>query len=101
MPCAAVFGSKTFCPLVTPGVPPTPHTGGTIISGAPTVLIGGKPAARVGDSVLCNGVPPHPDSIILGSSSVLICDMPAAYIGSNTSTGGIILDGCITVQIGV
>ncbi|MDE2316707.1 MAG: PAAR domain-containing protein [Xanthomonadaceae bacterium] len=35
-------------PMVTPGVPPIPHVGGPIVSpGAPTVLIGGLPAARL------------------------------------------------------
>ena len=48
----------------TPIVPP----------GAPTVLVGGLPAARVGDSC---GV----DAIVKGSLTVLIGGMPAARMG--------------------
>ena len=102
MPNAATLGCKTICPMITPGIPPMPHSsGGTIISGAPNVLIEGKPAARMTDNVLCNGAPPHPDTILKGSSTVLICNMPAAYISCNTASGGIIINGASTVQIGI
>ena len=37
---------------------PKPHVGGPILPpGAPTVLIGGMPAARVGDMATCVGPP--------------------------------------------
>ena len=101
MPNAAVLGGSTFCPMVTPGTPPVPHTGGTIIMGAPTVMICGRPAAQVGSNVLCRGVPPHPDVIIKGSMTVMICGRPAAFMSSNTSCGGMVLDGAPTVQIGM
>lgn len=101
MPNAAVLGSKTFCPLLTPGTPPVPHTGGTIITGATSVMICGKPAARVSDKILCNGAPPHPDTILKGSTSVMICKLPAAYITSSTANGGIVLKGELSVQIGM
>ncbi len=75
-----------------------PHIGGPILPGSnTTVLIGGQPAAVVGDSCTCSG---PPDSIVLGSSSVLIGNKPAARQGDSTSHGGTIVIGCPTVLIG-
>lgn len=86
------------CPMISPGLPPIPHVGGPIIGpGAPTVLIGGLPAAVLGD--LCSCVGP-PDSIISGSSTVLIGGKPAARMGDATAHGGSIVIGCATVLIG-
>jgi uncharacterized Zn-binding protein involved in type VI secretion len=76
---------------------PKPHVGGPIIMGYPTVMIGGMPAARVGDTCVCVG---PPDSIIMGSFTVMIGGMPAARIGDNTAHGGVIVMGCPTVMIG-
>jgi uncharacterized Zn-binding protein involved in type VI secretion len=68
----------------TPIIPP----------GAPTVLIGGLPAARLGDSC---GV----DAIVKGSATVLIGGMPAARIADMTASGGAIMPpGAPTVLIG-
>jgi uncharacterized Zn-binding protein involved in type VI secretion len=68
----------------TPIVPP----------GAPTVLIGGLPAARMSDGC---GV----DVIILGSMTVLIGGLPAARVGSPTAGGGAVMPpGAPTVLIG-
>jgi uncharacterized Zn-binding protein involved in type VI secretion len=62
--------------------------------GAPTVLIGGLPAARMGDSC---GV----DAIVKGSATVLIGGMSAARIGDLTASGGAIMPpGAPTVLIG-
>lgn len=62
--------------------------------GAPTVLIGGLPAARVGDS--CGA-----DVIAKGSMTVLIGGLPAARILDVTASGGTILPpGAPTVLIG-
>jgi len=80
---------------VNPG--PVPHVGGPIISGFPTVIIGGMPAARVSDMAVCTG---PPDAIAKGSATVIIGGMPAARIGDNTIHGGIIVMGCVTVMIG-
>jgi len=86
------------CPMVTPGVPPIPHVGGPILPpGAVTVLIGGMPAARVGDMAVCVG---PPDVIALGSFTVLIGGMPAARMGDMTAHGGSIVMGYPTVLIG-
>jgi uncharacterized Zn-binding protein involved in type VI secretion len=84
--------------MVTPGTPPVPHVGGTVLPpGEPTVMIGGVPAARVGDSATCVG---PPDSIVKGSGTVLIGGMPAARMGDSTAHGGTITIGCPTVMIG-
>jgi uncharacterized Zn-binding protein involved in type VI secretion len=94
MPPAARVSDMHVCPLVT-GV--VPHVGGPILPpGAPTVLIGGLPAARVGDMCTCVG---PPDSIILGSTKVMIGGMPAARLGDTTAHGGSIVLGCFTVMI--
>lgn len=98
---AAKMLAKCSCPLQTPATPPIPHTaGGVVIRGYPTVLIGGMPAARVGDQIMCMGPPPHPDAIIIGSKSVLIGGLPAARKGDKTSLGGTIQMGTPSVTIG-
>jgi uncharacterized Zn-binding protein involved in type VI secretion len=62
------------------------------------VLIGGLPAARVGDMAICVG---PPDAIIPpGSPTVLIGGLPAARMGDMTAHGGVIVVGCPTVLIG-
>ena len=71
---AARLTDMHVCPMVTPGTPPIPHVGGPIVSpGAPTVLIGGLPAARVGDMAICVG---PPDVIVLASFTVLTAGQP-------------------------
>lgn len=98
MPPAARLTDFHECPMVTPAVPPIPHVGGPIVGpGCPTVLIGGLPAARVGDMATCVG---PPDSIIAGSSTVMIGGMPVARMGDATAHGGSIVLGCPTVLIG-
>jgi len=68
----------------TPIIPPA----------APTVLIGGLPAARMSDGC---GV----DVIVKGSATVLIGGLPAARIADLTASGGAIMPpGCPTVLIG-
>lgn len=99
MPPAARVGDLHTCPMVTPGTPPVPHVGGPILPpGCPTVLIGGQPAARVGDMATCVG---PPDSIAVGSPTVLIGNMMAARLGDSTLHGGIISVGMPTVLIGM
>jgi uncharacterized Zn-binding protein involved in type VI secretion len=62
--------------------------------GATTVLIGGLPAATLGDTC---GV----DAIVTGSATVLIGGKPAARVADLTAAGGAILPpGCLTVMIG-
>ncbi len=84
--------------MVTPGTPPVPHVGGPVTGpGAPTVLIGGMPAAVMGDMCVCTG---PPDSIVLGSTGVFIGGKPAARMGDQCAHGGAITVGCPTVMIG-
>jgi uncharacterized Zn-binding protein involved in type VI secretion len=84
--------------MVTPGTPPVPHVGGPIMPpGLPTVLIGGMPAATLGNICTCVG---PPDSIIKGSAGVFIGGKPAARMGDTTAHGGVIAAGMITVLIG-
>lgn len=95
MPPAARITDMHVCPMVTGTVP---HVGGPILPpGCPTVLIGGLPAARVGDMATCVG---PPDVIASCSGTVLIGSMPAARMGDSTGHGGAIVLGCFTVMIG-
>jgi uncharacterized Zn-binding protein involved in type VI secretion len=76
---------------------PKPHVGGPILPpGMPTVLIGGLPAARMGDMATCVG---PPDTIVGGSPTVLIGGKPAARMGDMTAHGGVITLGYPTVNI--
>jgi uncharacterized Zn-binding protein involved in type VI secretion len=75
-----------------------PHVGGPITApGAPTVLVAGMPAARVGDIATCVG---PPDTIVQGSATVMIGGQPAARMGDMTAHGGTIVTGAPTVMIG-
>lgn len=95
MPFAARVGDMHVCPMVT-GV--VPHVGGPILPpGAPTVMIGGMPAATATNMCTCAG---PPDIIAMGSSTVLIGGLPAARMGDMTAHGGSIVVGCPTVIIG-
>lgn len=96
MSFASVIGDNHVCPMVTGTVP---HVGGPIVGpGVPTVLIGGMPAAVVGDIAICTG---PPDSIAMGSTTVMIGGKPAARVGDSSSHGGAIVGpGVPTVIIG-
>jgi uncharacterized Zn-binding protein involved in type VI secretion len=85
--------------------------GGSIILGFPMVLIGGQPAARVGDMHVCPmqtpGLPPipHVGGPIMppGIPTVLIGGQPAAVVGGMCTCVGppdSIIMGCMTVMIG-
>jgi len=94
MPPAARVGDMHACPM-SDG--PKPHVGGPVLPpGAPNVLIGGMPAARVGDMCTCTG---PPDTIVLGSQKVIIGGKPAARMGDTTAHGGTIVVGMPTVNI--
>jgi uncharacterized Zn-binding protein involved in type VI secretion len=98
MPPAARVTDMHTCPMQTPAPVPVPHVGGPITGpGAPTVLIGGLPAATVGSIAICVG---PPDSLVMGSASVLMGGMPACRIGDTTAHGGSIVLGDPTVLIG-
>jgi uncharacterized Zn-binding protein involved in type VI secretion len=98
MPPAARITDMHTCPMQSPAVPPVPHVGGPITGpGAPTVLIGGLPAAKVGDLATCVG---PPDSIVKGSSTVFVTGIPLARIGDTCAHGGVVSMGCPTVIVG-
>ncbi len=95
MPGAARVSDMHTCPMVTGLVP---HVGGPILPpGCPTVMIGGLPAACVGDMLTCVG---PPDVIAMGSGTVMIGGKPAARMGDMTAHGGVIVAGLPTVNIG-
>ena len=60
--------------------------------GAPTVLIAGLPAARVGDT--CGA-----DAVVKGSATVMIGGMPAARMGDSTAGGGVVMPPCATTVL--
>jgi uncharacterized Zn-binding protein involved in type VI secretion len=94
MPPAVRITDLHVCPL-SDG--PKPHVGGPIHPpGCPNVLIGGLPAARMGDMALCVG---PPDVIVMGCPTFLIGGKPAARLGDMTAHGGTITTGCPTVLI--
>ena len=87
----------------------TVHGGSIVGPGVPTVLIGGMPAAVVGDNHVCplsDGPKPHVGGPILppGSPTVLIGGRPAARVGDMAMCVGppdaIAPPGCPTVLIG-
>lgn len=95
MPLAARVGDMHSCPMMNGQVP---HVGGPVLPpGTVTVMIGGMPAAKVGDMLTCTG---PPDTIVAGSATVMIGGMPAARQGDSTAHGGTITAGCATVMIG-
>lgn len=95
MSLAARVTDMHVCPMTTGSVP---HVGGPILPpGEPTVLIGGLPAARMGDMATCVG---PPDTITQGSATVFIGGLPAARMGDMTAHGGTITTGEATVLIG-
>ena len=94
MAAAARITDMHTCPLASPN----PHVGGPITGpSVPMVLIGGLPAAVVGDLCVCAG---PPDSIVMGSKTVIIGGRFAARQGDLTAHGGVIVGGFPTVQIG-
>ena len=92
---AARIGDFHTCPAMDG---PKPHGGGPVLGpGVPTVLIGNKAAATIGDTAGCAGLP---DIITAGAGSVLIGNKPAARLGDPTAHGGVITAGETSVLIG-
>lgn len=92
MPAAARVGDASGHPGVIEG------------PGVTRVLIGGKPAAVVGDKHTCALPPnagPHPPSpLAKGSKSVLIGGRPAVRVGDTAGCGAPIVAGAPSVSIG-
>jgi uncharacterized Zn-binding protein involved in type VI secretion len=87
----------------------TNHGGSIVGPGVTSVLIGGQPAAVLGDQTTCplsSGTPPVPHvggPIVTGSTRVFIGGKQAARVGdSNVETGSsaTIVSGAPTVIIG-
>jgi uncharacterized Zn-binding protein involved in type VI secretion len=82
----------------------TTHPGTIIGPGVASVLIGGLPAAVLGDSHACILVAPPPHTaasvIIKGSSTVLIGNRPAARMGDLAGCGSMIVQGAPNTEIG-
>jgi uncharacterized Zn-binding protein involved in type VI secretion len=83
---------------------PTGHPGAITGPGVATVLIGGMPAAVVGDLHACSMPPtvgPHPPTpFAMGSTSVLIGGRPALRMGDMSGCGAPIVLGAPTVMLG-
>ena len=60
---------------------------GVITQGSPDMMIGGKPAARVGDGT-ASGSP-----VVEGSRDVFINGRPAAIAGGRNGCGGVVVGG--------
>jgi len=64
-----------------------PGTPGVISNGSESVSIGGKPAARQGDTTTGGNV------VVEGSKNVFINGKPAAVTNDKTSCGGVVVGG--------
>ncbi|NUN12898.1 MAG: PAAR domain-containing protein [Myxococcales bacterium] len=80
----------------------TVHGGMIAGPGVPTVLVGGKPAAVMGDQHVCAIPPPHPmvSPFPAGSGTVLIGGKPALRTTDACICGAMAAVGDPTVQIG-
>ena len=92
MPSAARLGDTT-------------NHGGTLVGpGEATVLIGGKPAAVMGDTHICSLPPnahqPTVSPFVMASGTVLIGNKPAVRAGDSCVCGASVIVGEPTVQIG-
>ena len=66
---------------------------GVVTQGSPDTMIGGKPAARVGDGT-ASGAP-----VVEGSPNVFINGRPAAIAGGRNGCGGVVVGGSSNVFI--
>jgi uncharacterized protein involved in type VI secretion and phage assembly len=82
-----------ICPRITAQIP---HQGGKILTGALSILINGKPAARVGDLSPCTILV---DKVISGALSVFFEGRKAARVNDVTQHGGRITSGSENVFI--
>jgi uncharacterized Zn-binding protein involved in type VI secretion len=91
MPAAARVGDTTV------------HGGTVVGPGVATVLIGGQPAAVLGDMHACVITPPnvHPPAtpFVAGSATVLIQNRPALRAGDSCGCGASVAVGSPTVVI--
>ncbi len=92
MPGAARLGDLTL------------HGGMVIGPGNPNILIGGRPAAVLGDTHICalppSGHQPTVSTFVVGSSTVFIGGVPAVRAGDSCGCGASVVIGDPTVIIG-
>ena len=72
------------------------HKGGPVVTGSPTMKANGRPVARVGDKVHCNG---STDTVIKGIDNLLVDGKPIAVQGSKCAHGGLIVEGSPNVFV--
>lgn len=98
---AARIGDMHTCPMVTGTVP---HVGGPVVVGMPTVLTGARPQARVTDMATCVGPPDMiakgSAGVLVGGlpaarvgdmtahGGVIVVGMPTVLIGETAAGGG-------------
>ncbi|WP_252109560.1 MULTISPECIES: type VI secretion system PAAR protein [unclassified Halomonas] len=71
------------------GYPPTP-----VIEGSPTVIMDGKPVARLGDALEPHDKPNHPThsrSIAQGSGTIFVDGKPVALTSHAVDCGGVVI----------
>lgn len=85
---AACVGDMHVCPIKGHGSTP-------ILPNGSSILVEGKPVARVGDATGCGAM------ITQGYPLALADGMPVAYLGSPTNHGGSIVNGNPRVILGV
>ena len=80
----------------------TVHGGSVIGPSVPTVLVGGLPAAVLGDLHSCPIPLPHPPvtPFVVGSATVLVGGRPALRAGDTCACGASVAVGLPTVLIG-
>jgi uncharacterized Zn-binding protein involved in type VI secretion len=88
VPVLAVFIGTVIPSTVYGQSAPAP-----IVSGSPSVSVGGRPAAQEGDSAGSG------TAITGGSTNVFINGRPAATVGSTTGCGGTIVTGSRNVFV--
>ncbi|HQY07451.1 MAG: PAAR domain-containing protein [Leptothrix sp. (in: Bacteria)] len=80
------------------------HGGSVVGPGVPTVMVGGLPAAVLGDLHVCAlpppGHAPTASPFTLGSATVQIGGRPALRAGDACGCGAAVAVGATTVQIG-
>jgi uncharacterized Zn-binding protein involved in type VI secretion len=94
--CVLLVGLLPLCAgaqlAVAQPAPPSAGQPGIVTQGSQDTLIGGKPAARVGDHTTDG-------ALVEGSSNVFINGKPAAMVGGRTGCGGVTVGGSSNVFI--
>lgn len=93
LPVIALAGLLALCAGAPPAGAQQSPGPGVVTQGSQDTMIGGKPAARVGDGT-STGAP-----IVEGSSNVFINGKPAGLVGGRTGCGGVTVGGASNVFI--